>query len=295
MFGGAAGRHPQQDAQAIVIGVAQYVGFGETAALAPPLRAQRRGVARNHVGVHGITPRGDDDCLRADGASFAEVLPCHPNHALFVVQNQCGGPGFVTGLDAEVVDPLDQQVDDHAPATGFTGHRKLVSARRRNSDVLERPHLLVAGIHETLGVGLDDRLLRVVAALELETQVFQPIEVVDAALAVGADLVVLWFLRHRNEVLVHLRRGIWVAGGLLNRGAATEVEVPAGHRGGPAGGRRALQHQHARARRRSAHGSASARDAETDNHHVDIVRPFLDIACVHGRRDVCTHFCSCFT
>ena len=58
----------------------------------------------------------------------------------------------------------------------------------------ERPHLLVAGEHQSLGVGLDHRLAREVAALELETQVFQPIEMLDAAVAVRANLGVVGLL-----------------------------------------------------------------------------------------------------
>ena len=114
----------------------------------------------------------------------------------------------------------------------------------------ERPDLLVAGVGQPLGAGRDDDLARIEAALELEAQVLQPVEVLDAAVAVGADLVQLGFAGHRHEVVVHRVGGVRMAGRDLYGGAAAEVEVPAGHRGGAAGRGGLLQHQHPRARRR---------------------------------------------
>jgi len=55
-----------------------------------------------------------------------------------------------------------------------------------------------------LGLRLDDRLLRVVAALELEAQALQPVAVAGAAVGVGADLVGLRLWGHRHQVGVHL-------------------------------------------------------------------------------------------
>ena len=86
-----------------------------------------------------------------------------------------------------------------------------------------------------------------------------------------------------------------MAGRLLHRGAAAEVEMPAGHRCGSAGRRRSLQHQHPGSRRRSADRRAPAGDAEADHHHIDIVGPFLDVAGAHGRWDIGRHVASRFT
>ena len=95
----------------------------------------------------------------------------------------------------------------------------------------------------------------------------------DAAVAVRADLVVLGFARHRDEVRVHLLGAVGVAGGLLHRGAAAEIEVAARHRACAARGGRALQHQHPRACRGGTDGRAAACDAEADHQDVDLVGP----------------------
>ena len=88
-----------------------------------------------------------------------------------------------------------------------------------------------------------------------------------------------------------------MAGRLLHRGAAAEVEVPARHRGGSAGGGRPLQHQHPGARRRSADRRASAGDAEADDHDVDVVGPTRHVggATVAGISVAHVRSCSCFT
>ena len=112
-------------------------------------------------------------------------------------------------------------------APGVPGHRDLVPARRRLGLIPERPHLLVAGEHQPLGARLDHGLAGEVGALELEAQRLQPAEVLNRPLAVGADLVVLGLLRRRDQVLVHLFRGVLVTGRLLHRGAPAEVEMPA--------------------------------------------------------------------
>ena len=130
-------------------------------------------------------------------------------------------------------------------------------------------------------------LARVVAALELKTQVLQPVEVLDAAVAVGPDLLVVGLAGHRDQVLVHLLGTVVVTGGLLHGGASAEVEVPAGHRGGSPCGGRPLEHQHPGARCSGAHRRASAGDAETDHHDVDFVRPVLSpSAASTPRRDI---------
>ena len=91
---------------------------------------------------------------------------------------------------------------------------------------------------------------------------------------------------HRDEVLVHLLGAVGVAGGLLHRGAAAEVEVPAGHRRGAAGRGRAFEHQHPRPGRRGADRRASAGDAEADDHDVDLVGPVRHVGGVDGFRDL---------
>ena len=71
----------------------------------------------------------------------------------------------------------------------LAGHWHGVPSRRGRGLLAERPDLLVAGVGQALGARRDDDLARVEAALELEAQILQPVEVFDAAVAVGADLV----------------------------------------------------------------------------------------------------------
>ena len=171
-----------------------------------------------------------------------------------------------------------------------------MSARRGFGLLAERPHLLVAGVGQPLGARRDHHLALPVAAFELKAKRFKPIEVLDAFVAVEADLVEVGVRRDRDEVLVHLVGTVVMAGGLLYRGAAAEIEVAAGHRAGAAGRGRLLQHEDVRSRRRGADRRAAARDAEADHQDIDLVGPRLDIGRVDGVRNVETaHCCSCFT
>ena len=132
--------------------------------------------------------------------TFGELLPRHAGHRdARLVDDELGGAGLVADLHAEARGPLEQQIDHHAGAAGVAGHRHLVAARSRHRLLQERPHLLVAGEHQALGVGLDHRLAREIAALELKTQVFEPIEMLDAAVAVRTNLGVVRLPRHRDR------------------------------------------------------------------------------------------------
>src|ERR1700735_3409496 len=96
-------------------------------------------------------------------------------------------------------------------------------ARRGDGLFAERPDLFVAGVAQAFGARRNNYLARVKAAFELKTQVLQPVEVLDAAVAVGADLLVIGLARHRDQILVHLLGGVGMAGRLLNRRAAAQV------------------------------------------------------------------------
>ena len=108
-----------------------------------------------------------------------------------VVDDEVRRPGLVADLHAELVGPLDQEVDDHGGTAQLAGHRNGMAARSGLRLLDERPHLFVAGVRQALGARRDDDLAGVEAALELKTQVLQPVEVLDAAVAVGADLLVV--------------------------------------------------------------------------------------------------------
>ena len=259
---GAADRDTQPNAQAVVVGVAQD----------ERLLGEFRGVGGHHVGVHHEPARSDHHGAGSDGAGLGEPFPRHPDDAS-VLGHQVRRAGLVADLDPEFSRPLDQQVDHHGRALSVTGHRNLVAARSGHRHVLVRPHLLVAGVHQALGAGLDHRFVRVVAALESDAEILEPVEVLDAALAVGADLVVLGLSRHRYQVLVHLLGGVGVAGGFLHRGATTEIEVPAGKCGRSTGDGGAFQNQHPGTGRGRGHRRTAAPDPEADHHDIDLIGP----------------------
>ena len=161
-------------------------------------------VRRHHVGVHHEPAGGDHDGARRDHAGLVEGPPREPDHGAGVGDHEVGRAGLVADLDAGLLHPGAEQVHHHPGALGVARHRHLVAARRRHRLLLVGPDLLVAGEHQPLGAGLDDRLLGVVGALELEAERLQPVEVLDRAVAVRADLVVLGLLGDRDEVGVHL-------------------------------------------------------------------------------------------
>ena len=281
VFGGGPGRDAEADAQAVVVGVAQD----------ERLLSEFRGVGGHHLRVHHEPARSDHHGAGSDGAGLGEPFPRHPDDAS-VLGHQVRRTGLVADLDAEFSGPLDQQVNHHGRALSVTGHRNLVAARSRHRHVLVWPHLLVAGVHQALGVGLDHRFVRVVGALEGDAEILEPVEVLDAALAVGPDLVVLGIQRHRDQILVHLLGSVGVAGGLLHRRTAAEIEVTAGQCSRSPGDGSAFQNEHPGTGCGRRHRRTAAADAEPDHHHVDVVGPFSDGLGLDGRGNLETaHDC----
>ena len=179
VLGGAAGRYAHPDAEAVVVGVAEH----------ERLLGQLRCVLGDHLRVHHESAGGNDDRLCFDRPGFGELLPRsrrspRPNRPRSArwrrSRSGSARPGLPARLSSRSITMLAPPV---SPGTGTLCPRGAGTAFSQ-----ERPHLLVAGEHQSLGVGLNHRLAREVAALELKTQVLQPIEVLDAAVAVGANL-----------------------------------------------------------------------------------------------------------
>ena len=82
-------------------------------------------------------------------------------------------------------------------------------------------------------------------------------------------------------------------GRLLDGGAATKVEVPAGKRGRATGRSRALEHQYPCAGGSRADRRAAAPDAEADHHDVDIIRPRRHVVSGESCWYLGAHRCSC--
>jgi hypothetical protein len=160
--------------------------------LCAPLLAERGCVLGDHLRIHREAARGDDDRLRLHRTGFREVLPNHTVHGA-VVDDEVRHGRLIADLHTEFVGALHQQVDDHRGAAELAGNRHRVAARRGLGLLGERPHLLIAGVGQTLGARWHHDLAGVETALELKPQVLQPVEVLDAAVAVCADLLVVGF------------------------------------------------------------------------------------------------------
>ena len=80
----SAGRYAKPDAESVVVGVAQDVGFHLAVVFGAPLLRQCRGVLGYDFGVHRESPRGDGVRLGLDRPALAGVLQRTPDHALAV-------------------------------------------------------------------------------------------------------------------------------------------------------------------------------------------------------------------
>jgi hypothetical protein len=266
--------HP--DAKPVVERVAEDVRLDHPVVLGLSRFAEFGGVLGDHLRIHREAARGDHDGLGPDGAGLGEALPAHAHHRT-VLDDEVGHARLVEDRDAELVGALDQEVDDHGRTPEFAGDRHGVAARGGRSLVAERPHLLVAGVGQALGARRDHDLAGVEAALELKPQVLQPVEVFDAAVGVGADLVELGLAGHGDEVVVHGVGAVVVAGGPLHLGATAEVEVSTGHGGRSACGGSTFEDEHACACGSCADRRAASGDAEPDDQDVDLVGPLRDV------------------
>ena len=197
--------------------------------------------------------------------------------------------GVVADLDAETGALLERPLDHETTAADVADERGLVPAGRRAGELAERVGLLAAGVHQPLGARLHHGLGGVVAALELEAEALEPVEVVDRVLAVEPDLRRVRVGAGGEEVLLHLLRAVLVAGGLLHRGPAAEVEVAARHRRGARAGAAPVEQQHARAGPGRLDGRTGAGHARADDEHVDVVGPGGHGTGGHGGRDLDTH------
>jgi len=106
----------------------------------------------------------------------------------------------------------------------------------------------------------------------------------EAPRAVISDPVFVGTGTHRRaQEGPHVVDGILEAAGLLNRGAAAQVDESAGQRGGttpPAG---ALQDHNLSTGPRRLDGRRNAGDAVTGDHHIGFGIPVCDVASINGR------------
>ncbi len=267
----APGRQAKLDPEAVIVGGAEH----------ERLLRQLRDVLRHQLGVHDEAARREDDAAGQRDTGLGERPPPHPGHPA-VIEHQLGDAGLVPDADAKLCCAAHQQVDDEPGALRITGNGDLVTARSWDGQLAKGPDLLVPGVHQALGLRLDDRLVGVVAALELESQALEPVAMPGAAVRVCPDLGWLRLRSDGHEVGVHLVGAVGVARGVLHDSAAAEVEVAARHGARAARDRRPLQDQHRCARGRRLDRGAAAGDAEADHEDVDLIRHRCPVPAVNA-------------
>src|ERR1700722_10524330 len=189
MLGGAAGRHAQLDRRAIVVRAAHDVGFAET-----------RNIPRHHLRVLAEASGGKDDAARcAVKQLFTEPASAHPHDSI-----PCTDQGIdldvENSLNADVPGMRSESVECQRAAAIHTVERDLVTAGCGPRSIAEWTHLLVAGADKTLATWLDDRLERVIAAIEGNTVRLEPIEMRGRPLCEGGDFLLVRRRGDRGEV-----------------------------------------------------------------------------------------------
>ena len=218
------------------------------------------------------------------GAVLAGADPHHPA----VVDDECLHPHVVAGPRARGGGRLDERLHQHEAGAGLALllvlHLRDVAARGRGRDGVERVGVLPAAVHQPLvahrfPAGLGEEL-----RFEHHSALDQPVEVRDAVLAVVGDAFLVGTRTHgRVQERGHVLDGIGEAASLLDRGAAAQVDEAAGHRGRPAPGSGAFEHQHVGTVVRRLDRRRGAGDAVAGDHHVGLVVPGRDRRHRNGR------------
>ena len=153
-----------------------------------------------------------------------------------------------------------------------------MAARSGFRDGVERERVLPAGVHQPLVGGWLPARLTPEHRLERHTAAHQPVEVLDAARTIVGDAVLVGAWAHRDvQECRHVVDGIVEATGLLQPGAAAEVDEPAGHRRRAAPASGALDDQDVGTRLGGLDRRGGARDAVTRDDDVGFVVPVLDL------------------
>ena len=141
-----------------------------------------------------------------------------------------------------------ERLHQHQPAA-LAGVLRVVAPGRGPGEGAERVRELAAGVGEAVfgAPGVRAALRRQELVLERHAAGDQPVVELDAALAVGAQPLVVRTRLHRGaQVAVHLLGCVVEAARALQRRATSEVDRAAGERARPTAGELALQHQHVR-------------------------------------------------
>ena len=181
----------------------------------------------------------------------------------------CDGPG------AGLVHAGDDLLHDQA--AGVSLRLRLVAPGRGLRVLAEGECGLVPGVDQAVVRLLDRRLVRVEGSLELEPQSDEPLEVLDALLAVEPYLLLVGSPARLHQVLEHLLRGVVEAARLLDGSPAAEVDQTTGVRRRSPAGCGPLQDQDVGARPRRLDGRRAPRGAEPHHHDVRFHVPLRDL------------------
>ncbi len=208
-----------------------------------------RRVLRHHRLVVGEAAHGQHHALaRADGQVAAVAAGADTDHPAVGLDDQAADPHVVERPHAGRRRRLDERLHQHVAGAGFAlllvGHLRDVPARSRGGDRIERVRIFSSAVHQALvahrfPAGLGEEL-----RFERNPAVDEPVEMSDAACAVIGDPLLVGARPHRDvEEGRHVVHGIAETAGLLERGAATEIDEPAGHRSCPTPGPGAFDDQ----------------------------------------------------
>jgi hypothetical protein len=155
---------------------------------------------------------------------------------------------------------------------------------------VERVRVLAAGEHQAFVGGRFPARLTPEHRLERHAAADQPVEVLDASLAVVGDALLVGARPHRRvQERRHIVDGIVEAAGTLESGAAPEVDESARHRGRPAPAAGAFQDDHVGTRCGGLDRGGRARNAVSGDDYVGFVVPVRDLLSrrrVHGCVDL---------
>lgn len=173
-------------------------------------------------------------------------------------------------------DRFDQPL--HEEPAGSVGVGRVVTARHRGGQLVERPRILAPAEDQTRRVGWLTVVLGKVGVLEGDAVLDEPVEVPDAVLAVGTNLRrVDARTTGGGQECLHVLGGVLVPAGLLNGGAAAEVDDAARHRRGAPAHRCRLEHGHVDSGGSRLDGRAGTGAAEADDDHVRVEVPSVDV------------------
>jgi hypothetical protein len=287
--------HEQRDRRLVEVagrGACSHAEANATAVVAVSRNAHlavecARYVAGQHLVVEDESAGGQHDpAARAEAALLAEVLGHDAHDTSTGVDHEV--PHAVIGLDACAASRRRGAQVLHQDRPPLAGYLADVTARRGAGDLAVGGAALRPGEDEPIVAG---RLTAGAVAEgfpEGHALRLDPLEVLDAALAVESDLGLIGGVATGcHQVGEHVVRAVLEAAGVLERGSAAEVDHAAGDGGGSAPCRGPLEHHDLRTRGRGIDRGRSARGPQAHDEHVALAVEAVNLRVAANPRDHC--------